>query len=376
MFFLFWMAAGLMVAHYWALPLYLWTAATLFPRRTETGRAWPTVALVIAAYNEAKVIERKLKNCKELSYPSDKFEVIVVSDGSTDETPQIVERIGGARSLFQKERKGKADALNRAVASTQADVVVFSDANTFYNVDAIVRLVQHFADPRVGGVSGLKRIQQKRARASARGDQTYWNLESLIKIWESAIGSVSTGDGEIFAIRRGLFKPLDSAIINDDMAITLEIVSRGYRVLYEPEAISEEEASITLREDFNVKARMVAGGYQFFSRLLNNSSVSSGFRIQLFIHKFLRYFMPVLLITLFIANLFLLRTSFYWMALLMQVTVYFSAMIGVIFTLFKISPSLFYLPLYYCVVNAAALKGLVYFLRRIPVTVVWTKANR
>ncbi|MBI1861765.1 MAG: glycosyltransferase family 2 protein [Deltaproteobacteria bacterium] len=377
MVFLFWLVVALIVTHYFLLPVTLFLLAKLIPKIHEPGRNQPTVDLIIAAYNEARVIEKKLRNCGELSYPPERIEVMVVSDGSTDETPKIVERMGGAKSLFESPRQGKSNALNRAVASTEAEILLFSDANTFYRPDSVGFLMRHFSDPQVGGVSGLKKILQKAGRASARGDQTYWSLESMIKEWQSSVGSVSTADGEIFAMRRSLWRPLDPAVINDDMALTLAIIQQGKRVLYEPAAVSEEDASITLWEDFHVKARMVAGGYQFFLNLWKTEgALPTPFLIQILLHKFLRYAMPILLIALLVSNLFLLREPIYFAALLMQITFYACAMLGALLRAVGLSPILFYLPLYYCVVNAAALMGLLFFLRRTALTNIWSKANR
>ena len=338
----------------------------------------PSVSLVVAAYNEEKVIDAKLKNCFELDYPEDKLEVIIVSDGSTDRTPQIVEnyRGRGVIGLFDAPRKGKTAALNRGVARAKGEIVLFSDANSIYEPQAVKLLVRNFQDPSVGGVCGRKRIIGNRKRESSRGDSLFWDFESWIKIQQSRIGSITTGDGEIFAVRRTLYQEIPPEVINDDTAITLNILQKGYRVIYEPEAVSNEEASLVLEDDFKVKARMVAGGYQtlalysdvIFSRL-------NFFALQFLSHKVLRWSMPMLLIPLYVVNLFLLEGIFLY-SIAGQSVFYLAGGIGYTLKRSGRSPGVFYLPLYYCSMNAAALVGFFYFMTKRAGTHIWKKAKR
>lgn len=338
----------------------------------------PFVSLIIAAYNEEKVIEKKIYNSLNLDYPSESIEIIVVSDGSNDKTPIIVEKFRDSKifSLFEPQRKGKTAALNRAVGHANGDIIVFSDANSMYESNAIKMLVSNFYDTTVGGVCGRKSIIKNLQRESSRGDSFFWNFESFIKTIQSYVGSISTGDGEIFAIRKNLYSLIPEIVINDDTAITFNIVEKGFRVVYEPEAISWEEASTNIEDDFNVKARMVFGGYQtlsLYSRML--FPPKSHFAIQFISHKMLRWLMPFLLIGLFISNCFI-SYGFYIFFWLLQIVFYSIALTGYVMRKNNHEIGYLYFPFYYCTMNIAALLGFLYFLRKDNITSIWKKADR
>jgi poly-beta-1,6-N-acetyl-D-glucosamine synthase len=375
---IFWILLFLIAFHYFLFPIvtFLWAACAEKP--VQKGHVLPSVSLVVAAYNEEKVVDEKLKNCFELDYPKDKLEIIIISDGSTDRTPQIAEGYvaKGVISLFDAPRKGKTAALNRGVARSQGEIVVFSDANSIYEAKAIKMLVRNFKDPSVGGVCGRKRIVGNRKRESSRGDSLFWDFESRIKVQQSRIGSITTGDGEIFAVRRALYREIPAEVINDDTAITLNILQKGYRVIYEPAAVSSEEASVVIEDDFKVKARMVAGGYQtltFFSDVV--FSHLNFFALQFFSHKVLRWFMPMLLISLYIVNLFLLEGVFLYF-ITVQSLFYLASGIGYALRKSGRTPGFFYFPLYYCSMNTAALVGFFYFMTKRTGTLIWKKAKR
>ena len=374
----FWISLFLIVYHYVGFPLVVVIRSIARKKAVIKKEIWPKVTLVIAAYNEEKVIEEKIRNSLTLDYPRELLEVIVVSDGSTDDTPAIVKRFerDGIIGLFDPVRRGKTAALNRATGVATGEVVVFSDANCMYDKQAIRKLVRNFYDPSVGGVTGRKVIIRNPERESSGGDKLFWNFESFLKTKQSLTGSISTGDGEIFAIRRVLYKEIPNDVINDDTAITLNIIKQGYRVVYEPEAISSEEASVVLADDFNVKVRMVCGGYQtlrmFRDMLLPPRSY---FAVQFLSHKALRWLMPVLLLSLFVSNLFILK-GIYKIIWLGQTLFYLSAAVGLV-TRRRTSEVLFlYYPLYYCTMNLAAAYGLLAFLRGRCNLSVWKKARR
>jgi poly-beta-1,6-N-acetyl-D-glucosamine synthase len=356
----------------------LFLLAGLKKKAVEKQTIYPMVTLIIAAYNEENVIEEKIKNSFQLDYPKDKLEIIIVSDGSSDHTPEIVNgyKDRGIASLFHPERRGKTAALNRAVSESHGEVVVFSDANSMYDSNAIKLLVRNFNDPSVGGVCGRKSIIKTSDRESSRGDSLFWNCESAIKIRQSLIGSITTGDGEIFAIRRVLYSQIPENVINDDTAITFNIISKGHRVVYEPEAVSREEASIVLKDDFNVKARMVSGGYQMISMYANMLLPPKNFfALQFLSHKVPRYSMGLLLVGLFVSNLFL-ENYFYRLFLYLQLLFYFSASCGYFLRKLGLSFGLLYFPLYYCTMNIAASFGLYYFLKGKTGVSIWKKAKR
>lgn len=370
----------LLVLHYLAYPLAVSVAARrwgLPPAPYLAGSDLPDVTFIIAAYNEERVIDAKLRNTLSLIYPPDRLRIIVAAQGSTDATVSIARsfELDGVTVLHDPRRRGKTAALNEAVAQCQSEIIVFSDANNAFEPDAVQRLVHHFADPAIGGVSGLKQIRPADDRESSVGDSLYWRYEAAIKSAESALGSITAADGEIFAMRRELYRPLDPALINDDAALTFEIVQAGRRVVYDPTAKSYEDASITIGDDFNVKVRMVSGGFQTLHRNWRYLfTLNHRFAWQFFFHKTLRWTAPVFLTTLFLANLTQLHQPKYAFLFFLQVAFYGLALVGLFArTGTKPLPKLLYVPFYFCAMNSAALLGLY---RYISGTTTWKKAAR
>jgi cellulose synthase/poly-beta-1,6-N-acetylglucosamine synthase-like glycosyltransferase len=377
---LFWACAFLLAYHYFLYPGLVIAFSRLRPAPAPPDPAeWPSVSVIIAAYNEERVIDWKIRNTLGLDYPKDRFEVIVASDGSNDRTAEIARSFvpQGVVSLHEPARRGKTAALNRGVRQARGEIVVFSDANNEFSPDAIRRLVRHFGDPSVGGVCGAKRIKPAAERESSAGDSLFWRYESAIKVAESRIGTINNADGEIFALRRSLYKPVPEHIINDDAEITLDLIEQGKRIVYEPGAHSSEYASIHIRDDFFVKVRMVAGGYQ---TLAENPGalfpLRSWFAWSFFSHKTLRWLAPVFLIGTFAASVALAAQPLYLAALLAQVGFYALAALGwLLIGRVKSLPALLYVPFYFTTMNLAAFRGLLRFLRRSQ-TVHWRRAQR
>jgi len=357
----FWGAFALIFLNYLLYPVVV-VFLSRMARKTPVPESYePTVTLIIAAYNEEKVIAGKIENSLEIDYPGEKLHVIVVSDGSDDGTEKIVSsyKQRGILSLHAPERNGKSAALDRAVQSAGGEILVFSDANNMYDKNAIRALVRHFSDPRVGGVTGAKKIIPHEARSSSAGDSLYWKYESAIKKAESILGSITAADGEITAIRRDLYEPIEKDLINDDAAITFSIIRKGYRFLYDDGAISREYASVSLKDDFHVKVRMVAGGFQTLRRFRYEIwPPITAFRVQFLIHKALRWVVPVFLLLMFLANILLAGEPFYAMTFAAQVLFYAASGFGYFLLNRGRTVMLFYVPMYFTVMNAAALMGL------------------
>jgi len=375
----FFVSATLLAYHYVLYPALVIACARLVRRNPVPPPAtWPRVSFVIAAYNEERVIADKLRNTLALEYPKDRLQIIVVSDGSNDTTEAIVGSFApqGVISLHESHRRGKTAALNRAVKRASGDIVVFSDANNDFAPDAVGRLVRHFSDPRVGGVCGAKRIKPDAERESSVGDGLYWRYESAVKFAESRLGTITNADGEIFAVRRDLYRAVPEHIINDDAQITLDLVKQGYRIRYEPEARSYELASIHIRDDFHVKVRMVAGGFQTLAaNALMLFPLRSWFAWAFFSHKTLRWLAPLFLIMALVASAALSAEPLYLVALLAQLGFYGLALAGYWHIGRGTLPAVIYVPFYFTTMNLAALWGLMRFLRRRQ-TVQWRKAQR
>lgn len=355
---------ALVVYHFLLYPALIICLARLrhAGKRVTVDACLPGVTMVIAAYNEERVIAEKLRNTLALDYPPGLLEVIVVSDGSTDGTPGIATRFNPQRvvSMHHPERRGKTAALNRAVERAGGEIIVFSDANNDFSPNALRELVRHFSDPATGGVCGVKRIKPANDRQASMGDGLYWKYESAIKLAEGRVRSITNADGEIFAMRRSLYRPVNERIINDDAQITIDIVRKGFRVLYEPAAESREYASISIRDDFFVKVRMVAGGFQ---TIVENWRVffppSTWFAFTFLSHKLLRWLIPELLIAILISSIALSFKPQYQALLIAQIAFYLTALYG-----WKEAkkgrqlPAVIYVPFYFCAMNLAALFGL------------------
>lgn len=368
--------------HYVLFAPFIMILSKLLPKKHLISEDYlPSVTFIVAAYNEERVIEQKIRNDLDMDYPREKLQYIVVSDGSSDSTAKIATSYSeqGVLSLHEDERRGKIAALNRAVTFAANEVLVFSDANSFFQKDAVRKLVRHLKDESVGGACGRKAIIQNEERKASLGDFLYWEYESRLKGAESKLSSIPTADGEIFAMKKELYRPIDSFIINDDTAITINIVKENKRVIYDHEAVTWEEASISLEDDFNVKARMVCGGIQMLALYPRELGPFSGwFGFQFFCHKTLRYFMWVLLILVFVTNIVLLTDGpFFVVFFFLQLAFYLLAVLGAFVDRMGMqSPALFYIPYYYCNVNFACLKGLIFFLRQKSIVDIWKKAQR
>ncbi|WP_196138884.1 glycosyltransferase family 2 protein [Aliikangiella sp. G2MR2-5] len=338
---------------------------------------FPKVSFIIAAYNEEKVIEQKLKNTLEIDYPSELFEVIVVSDGSSDSTSEIVENFGnGVIGMHDPKRGGKSAALNRAVEQAQGEVLVFSDANNDFSKDSVKQLIRHFEDEEIGAVTGAKHIYENNERESAEGDGLYWKYESQIKKAESKLGSITAAEGEILAVRTKCFNPIDSHKVNDDAAITFDLVKAGYRVLYEENAKSYEQASIDIKDDINVKVRMTFGGYQTIAHekdfLFPPKTL---FAFNFISHKVLRWLAPHFLILIFITSLMLWQNKFIFLLLLGQVAFYSLSLYGWKNRGKEKLPSYIYIPMYFTIMNYALFIGFLRYLNDSS-KVQWKKAER
>jgi cellulose synthase/poly-beta-1,6-N-acetylglucosamine synthase-like glycosyltransferase len=223
----------------------------------------PTTTVVVAAYNEEAVIAERIENLLSIDYPRDRLSVIVAADGSDDRTAGIARSYArrGVRVLTGGPRRGKAAAINRAIKEVTSDVVVFSDANNRYEADGLIRLVAPLSDPRVGAVTGAKRISAADS-VTGEGEGLYWRYESMIKTAESRLGSCVGVNGEILAVRAELLDDLPEDIINDDAYIAIRVMKTGHDVVYQPDAVSWEPPSETAGDDRLRRERIVAGRIQ------------------------------------------------------------------------------------------------------------------
>jgi len=321
----------------------------------------PKVSLIIAAFNEEKAIEEKIKNSLSLDYPQDKLEVIVASDASNDQTDEIARSYQNQGIILyrQDEHLGKTNIQNEAVKIAQGEILVFSDATGMYDKDAIRKLVRSFADPNVGCVAGeLKYITLDQGK-SEEGEGIYWKYERFIKKMESRANSLSGVNGAIYALRRNLYVPLPPDIISDFVE-PLEIFKNGHRVIYEKKALCFEKSSKGITAEFRRKVRIIIRGLRglAFEKTLLNPLKYGLMSFQLISHKLLRWFLPLFLITLILANFFLISSPFFLVLFWLQIIFYLFAFVGFILDKSDIDFKLFYLPFYFCTINLAALIAL------------------
>jgi cellulose synthase/poly-beta-1,6-N-acetylglucosamine synthase-like glycosyltransferase len=354
-------------------------------KRPEIFYGWddlPTCTLLIAAYNEENFISEKIRNTLSLEYPVGKLELIFITDGSTDRTPDILKGYPQIKLLHQQERKGKVAAMHRAVAQVNTEIIIFTDANTLLNKDALIKISRHYADAKVGAVAGEKRVHyDEKADAGTAGEGFYWKYESLLKKWDSELYSTIGAAGELFSVRRNLYIPVSSDTILDDFMISMLIAARGYRIVYEPEAFAIETASENISEELKRKIRIAAGGIQSIVRLkgLLNIFRYGLLSFQYISHRLLRWTItPFLLIIALILNALICILNpevIYYFLLLAQGLFYLLALLGMEFEKKELLFKIFFVPYYFCVMNYAVILGIKRYLWN-QQSAVWEKASR
>lgn len=311
----FWLGAGMQAYLYAVYPAILWLLARLAPRPVRKAPFTPTVSLVVPAHDEVSCIGAKLENCLALDYPSDRLEVIVASDGSTDGTDARVEEIARARApgrvrLLALPRGGKARALDAAVAESRGEIVVFTDANSLLEERALRVLTACFADPEVGGVCGAKRYRSAAGDHTQVGEGLYWRLDQWQKRMETQSGSIFAADGTLHAVRRDLYVPVRDPAQADDIAISARVVLQGRRLVFEPEAVAWEDAPAHAASELRRKVRVTNHSLRALLGLgpaLWNQGLYS---FKLLSHKLLRHLSPLFLLLWLAATLVLAPTSF------------------------------------------------------------------
>ncbi|HLK17569.1 MAG TPA: glycosyltransferase family 2 protein [Bryobacteraceae bacterium] len=352
----FWIAVFLPLYAYAGYPLLLLALRLVIRRDVRKQPITPSVSLLIPAHNEADVIARKIDNSLALDYPPDRIEIIVASDGSRDDTVAAARaRADGTRVrvLAFEQNRGKVATLNESMAELRGEIVVFSDAPAMLLRDSVRKLVESFADPEVGAVSGLYKVVKADEVNIGSSEDFYWRYETFLKVKESQLASTLGGHGHLHAIRKDLYPFPDPETINDDYVIPVSVLAKGYRAVYEPCAIVYEEA----REmtGFGRRIRIMTGNIQ---QLREIGGLLHPFRpLPLFFflsHKFARLLVPFAMLTALAANLLLLDSPFYRAIFFGQLLFYALAAAGAIV---RLRPRPLMLPYYFSMINAATFFG-------------------
>jgi cellulose synthase/poly-beta-1,6-N-acetylglucosamine synthase-like glycosyltransferase len=290
---LFWSALVALVWTHAAYPAVAAVAARLLPRPVRKGGALPTVAVIVAAHDEESVIERRLENFLQLDYPPDLVEIVVASDASTDGTDELVERFAAREPrvrLIRCPRGGKVSAQDRAVRETRGEIVAFSDANAAWAAPALRRLVRNFADSDVAYVCGQLRLE---AADGTNREGAYWRYELMVRDAESRLGSVTGGNGSIYAVRRADYVEVDPRF-GHDLSLPYLMVQRGRRAVYEPEAVAFEKPTPENETEYRRKVRMFEHCWLIVLRGRMLRRLGPLYWLEIVSHRHLRYASGVL----------------------------------------------------------------------------------
>jgi cellulose synthase/poly-beta-1,6-N-acetylglucosamine synthase-like glycosyltransferase len=376
----FGVAVALIAFAYVGYPVVTFILSRLYRQGVRRVAFLPRVSLIIAAHNEEKDIGAKLTDALRLDYPREKLEIIVASDCSTDGTDEIVRGFARRGVILhrQEERGGKTRAQSRAVSVSSGEILIFSDATTMYEPDAIRKIVRNFADPGVGCVAGQLVYVDNKASAVGAGCRSYWSYEKMLKMWESSFGSLIGVSGCMYAVRRSCHARLASDMI-DDFVIATEIHLQGLRTVYEPEAISKEDTNHRAKDEWRMRVRVIEQTMSVLYRYRETLNLRrhSLFAFQLLGHKVLRYLVPVWLLVAFGSSYFAWRAggsvSFKYI-FLAQLAIYVAALCGWVGEKLNLKLPVVAIPYYFALVNLATVAAFIKFMRG-EHNVVWEPAR-
>ncbi|MDQ7815418.1 MAG: glycosyltransferase [Melioribacteraceae bacterium] len=380
---LFYITGFLIINSFFLYPVVLY-----FASRKHTGRITeygfePSVSILIAAHNEEKVIEERIKNISTLNYDLNKIEVFIGSDYSTDKTNEILleqeKKYSWLHIFLSEERRGKAGILNEIFKRVNNEILVFTDANTHFHKDALKNLIEDFADETIGGVCGrLILVDSEKSKSEGVEESEYWKYETHIKKLEGTCGLLLAANGGIFAIRKELYEaiPIDNAV-TDDLFVSLSVIAREFKFTYRIDALAYEDTGKDLSAEYLRKVRFGATNFQtlnYFKKLLwaENKFLSYNF----FSHKVTRWFLPLLLILLLLISYFLSDFNFIvHKAYYFQVIIYLLALCGYLLSMIKIRIPVFSIPYFFAVSNIAMAEGFIKFIRK-QHSVIWASTER
>ncbi len=326
----FWMSATFIAYTYLGYPLWLWIRSRWCRKPVRSGPYIPFLSIIMIVRNEEKVLPRKLRNLLDLNYPDESLEIVMVSDGSTDSTNQILSEHTAnprVRVIFNPQQQGKAAGLNAAMSSVRGEIVVFTDARQQIEPDAIRVLVENFADPEIGCASGELMLGDPETGEAEQGMGVYWRIEKAVRELESAVGSVVGATGAIYGVRRKLLVNVPDEAILDDVYIPMHVVRRGARVIFDPRARAWDSPDQGTAREFTRKVRTLSGNYQLLQLAPWLLTSANPLRFQFVSHKVLRLVVPFALLATLLAS-FLTPGVFYRGAVILQLAFYTLSFLG------------------------------------------------
>ena len=326
----FWMSATFIAYTYLGYPLWLWIRSRWCRKPVRSGPYIPFLSIIMIVRNEEKVLPRKLRNLLDLNYPDESLEIVMVSDGSTDSTNQILSEHTAnprVRVILNPQQQGKAAGLNAAMSSVRGEIVVFTDARQQIEPDAIRVLVENFADPEIGCASGELMLGDPETGEAEQGMGVYWRIEKAIRELESAVGSVVGATGAIYGVRRKLLVNVPDEAILDDVYIPMHVVRRGARVIFDPRARAWDSPDQGTAREFTRKVRTLSGNYQLLQLAPWLLTSANPLRFQFVSHKVLRLVVPFALLATLLAS-FLTPGVFYRGAVILQLAFYTLSFLG------------------------------------------------
>ncbi|MCM8773454.1 MAG: glycosyltransferase family 2 protein [Candidatus Omnitrophica bacterium] len=365
---IFWLSFFILVYTYLVYPFIIWLLSSLYPKPVKKGSITPKISFIVVVYNEERYIMNKIENIFSLDYPKENLEVIVLSDGSTDNTNVILKEYSSKytnyKFIISKERIGKVNMLRKVLPYLGGEIIVFSDARQIFAQDALKKLASNFFDDTVGCVSGELVFKGENESGVAKGVSFYWRYEKLMRKWESNIYSMIGATGAIYAVRRKLLVPPPPNTILDDMFIPLKVVEKSFRVVFENEAKAYDKVATTSEEEFTRKVRTLAGNFQLFVLFKRelNPFFNPIFAWELFSHKLLRAIAFFFLIILFVTNFFIRDIFPYNVFFLLQVIFYFLGIVSAIIEKLNFKIKLLSLPYVFIILNLASLVGFLRFI--------------
>jgi len=352
-------------------PLSIWALSKFIDKKYFSDNNYlPEISILISAYNEEKVIENTIRTLQKCYYPKEKVEILVGSDNSRDKTNEILEKLSqefqNIKVFNFNHRRGKPHVINDLVKEAKGEILIFCDANTLYNKEAIKNLVKNYNDPRIGGVSGkLNLIDFEKAKKSGSQEKIYWDAETWLKKQEGKLGVLIGANGGIYSIRKEHFEkiPTDHPVM-DDFYISLKVIEKRKAFLYINDAVAEEYTAPTIRAEFNRKIRnnsIMMSTIKVIKRLLNPSFGLIAY--GLWSHKIIRWFTPLILLLIFVTNYALINEGvFYRYFFLIQLLFYVSSIVGYVLIKLNIHIVPFLMSFYFVMTNTAMFIGLIKFL--------------